>query len=260
LDLQKAVSDFKKDFETFHRDSDTKIQDMTADLKNLVNAFTPNVKDLDDIPGVRTPKWYQGVITFDYNDNAERFVSIDINPEGPFVITKITPLWAVGNGVVPTGGNSEKYFTNGSNSFAPLENSLVSSGRILPCTAYPFIAQNFGYKNLSVLQSLKNYFYRNDAFETFNWGVFSDIPEFFFQIEVTGTGKFWTTQPISAAALYGCFGNPLHTGVMGWVDRGDRISIRAVPAVAVPHVGRVVFVLEGFQILGDVNISKELGY
>jgi hypothetical protein len=263
LDLQKAVSNFKKDFETFHRDSDNKMQNMTSELKNLVNAFTPNVKDLDDIPGVRTPKWYQGVIAFDYNDNAERFVSIDINPEGPFVITKITPLWAVGNGIVPTGGNSIDYFTNGNPAPiipVPSGNSLVSSGRILPCTAYPLIAQNFGYENPSGNQSLQKYLYRNDAVQTFYWGVFSDIPEFFFQVEVAGTGKFWTTQAISAAAFYGYFGQPLHTGVLGWVERGDRISIRAIPAVAVPHVGRVVFVLEGFQILGDVNISKELGY
>ena len=266
-ELQKAVTDFKKDFAFFRQSSQEKMQDMTLELKTLTNAFTPNVKDLDDIPGVRTPKWYQGTIPFDYGDSAEKFVSIDINPEGPFVITKITPLWAVGDGFTILGGNDYKYFTN-STPPAPLPTlSTVASNRILPCSAYPIVCQNFGYTNTETTgysdPSLAKLFYRNPNIvggSTSTWGALSDIPEMFFQIEIVGAGRFWTTQAISAAAFYGCFGYPLYTGVLGWVERGDRISIRAVPSVPAPHVGRVLFILEGFQILGDVNISKELGY
>lgn len=257
LDLQKAVTDFKKDFEAFRQGSQSKMVDMTSDLKNLVNAFTPNVKDLEDIPGVRTPKWYQAVIPFDYADSAEKFSSVDINPEGPFVITKITPLWVIGDGITLLGGNNAAYFTNAAI-------SPVVSNRVLPCSAYPIVCQNFGYANTESsgynTPYLSQLFHRDVNEANTLWGVLSDIPEMFFQIEITGSGKFWTTQPISAAAFYGCFGYPLYTGVMGWVERGDRISIRAIPSVPTPHVGRVLFILEGFQILGDVNITKELGY
>lgn len=260
LDLQKMIFDFKSEISNLSLISRNQMDDFDRDIKALTNSLLPNVRDLDSIPGVRTPKWYQVVINFDINDDSEKFSTIDINPEGPFVVKQITPLWFVGNGNNVSGNNKPEYFANGLGG-----GDIVPSGRILPCSAYPLILKTLGYTN-SVstgygIPSMPQLFYRDTYIgNTTSWGPLSDIPELFFQIEITGTGKMWTNQPISAAAFYGYFGRPLDVGVLGWIDRGDRLTIKAIPSVAVPHVGKVLFILHGYQILGDVNISKELGY
>ncbi len=260
LEIQRSISDFKRELEDLSKGNLEKIDDFAKEIKLLANALQPEVRDLDSIPGVRTPKWYQAIIPFQYRDNAEKFTSVDINPEGPFVITQITPLWVVGDGYLPSGGNLADYFVNGNLLLHP----PVASGRVLPCTAFPMISKTLGYTNADGngrnTPSMPQLFYRSQTTDPDTWGVLSDIPELFFQIQVSGTGKFWTNQPVSAAAFYGYFGRPLDVGVLGWVDRGDRITISATPSVPIPHIGRVLFVLHGYQILGDVNISKELGY
>lgn len=260
LEIQRSIGDFKKELSQLATENVGKIDDFAKEIKLLANALQPEVRDLDSIPGVRTPKWYQAIIPFQYRDSAEKFTSIDINPEGPFVITQITPLWVVGDGLTPEGSNLSEYFVNGNLGL----HFPVASGRVLPCTAFPFISKTLGYTNSDGngrnTPSAPQLFYRSASTDPDEWGVLSDIPEMFFQIQVSGTGKFWTNQPISAAAFYGYFGRPLDVGVLGWVDRGDRITISATPSVPVPHIGRVFFILHGYQILGDVSISKELGY
>ncbi len=260
LEIQRSIGDFKKELSELSTENVGKIDDFAKEIKLLANALQPEVRDLDSIPGVRTPKWYQAIISFDYRDNAEKFTSIDVNPEGPFVITQITPLWIVGDGRTTIGGNLKEYFVNGN----LLNADVIASGRTLPCTAFPMISKALGYTNTdgsgSNTPSMSQLFYRAPNTDPDTWGVLSDIPEVFFQIQVAGTGKFWTNQPVSAAAFYGYFGRPLDVGVLGWVDRGDRLTISATPSVTMPHLGRVCVVFHGYQILGDVSISKELGY
>ena len=92
------------------------------------------------------------------------------------------------------------------------------------------------------------------------WGPLSDIPEFNFQIEIGGSGRFWTNQPISAAALYGYGGQPMYMGVQGWIERSDRLIVHATPLIETPNKGKVRMSFHGYQILTHVSISEALGY
>lgn len=98
-----------------------------------------------------------------------------------------------------------------------------------------------------------------DLFNTVNQNVLQVIPEFSFQIEIAGSGRFWTNRAIPAAAFYGQY-NPLYTGIAGWVERTDRIVVHVTPNVAVPLKGTVKVVFHGYQILGHVNVGQALGY
>ena len=53
-----------------------------------VDRWSNIVRDLEDIPGVRTPRWYEVDVTFDQGDTQLRFNSAEISPDGPFVITQ----------------------------------------------------------------------------------------------------------------------------------------------------------------------------
>lgn len=192
------------------------------------------IKDLDDIPGTRTPRWYEVDVDFSYQDSQLRFNSAEISPDGPFIITQVQPYWTITDTDVTR-------FTGG---------GAAPTGRLLPCTAFPMVVSNFGSTNTNptigpVFQSLV--------------GGLSDIPEFSFQIEIAGSGRFWTNRAIPAAAFYG-ESQPLYTGIAGWVERTDRIVVHCTPEVAIPHNGRVRMVFHGYQILGHVNIGEALGY
>lgn len=267
LGIQKELNQYKDYLDRQKKDKLDQMNQISKELKNIANFLATNVKDLEDIPGVRTPKMYEVNIEFDYQDTSLKFNSIEINPEGPFLITQITPLWEVRDSLarVISPGVFETHFAN--TAAGVLQNP--PNGTILPCTAYPMILNSFGIANTTGLDyntpSYAQLFnrYSDVAISVDNnrqWGVLSDIPEFDFQIEVAGSGRYFTNQPISAASLYGYMGQPMFMGVQGWADRGDKLVIHATPTVPVPHKGLVRFCLHGYQILGNISISKALGY
>lgn len=252
LDIQKELQDYKQKFDTTTDSTKREMHEITTEMKAFANTITYNTQDIENIAGVRTPKWYSVTVGFDYDDSSLKFSSIEINSEGPFIITQITPIWRIQD-------PNREHFARGS-SGTPYQ------GRTLPCTAYPFLnnvlgittqntaGSNTGYNTPSFTQLVTR-------FSGFNaWGVLSDIPEFDFQIEVVGTGKFFTAQPIPAATFYGNKQQPLFTGIQGWADRGDRLVIHCTPIVPVPHKGQVEFIIHGYQILGDFKIEEVLQY
>jgi hypothetical protein len=260
LDIQKELNSYKDQMANRKSEYLKQAQGISKELTAIANNLATNVKDLEDIPGVRTPKFYEVPIEFDFQDTSLKFNSAEINPEGPFLITQITPLWQMKD---PT----KEHYANIDVAIPGLNNT--PNGRILPCTAYPMIINSFGTTNAEYIgYTTPNYIqlfnrYQNTGFPYLlnqQWGVLSDIPEFDFQIEIAGSGKYFTNQPISAACLYGYMGLPLFMGVQGWAERGDKIVINATPTVPVPQKGVVRFILQGYQILGNVNISDALGY
>lgn len=257
--LQQQIATYKAQADTDTKQLEGEIKRIALELKSLADSLTPRYKDIEDIPGIRTPKWYEVDIEFTYNTSANtvQTKSIEINPEGPFVITQITPVWEITD-------TNEAHFANHDNN-AGISTS-VPTGRVLPCTAFPMLVRNLGLTNSYNLgyntPSLSQLCNNNPVPVLFNAndGPLKDVPEFNFQIEIAGSGRYWTNQPIPAAAFFGYGGQPMYMGVQGWVERTDRIIIHATPKVAIPHDGKVRFTMHGYQILGHISISEALGY
>lgn len=243
------------------------VQQALGDVSNRMNALqsqivqngAPNQQpsrpmQIEDIPGLRTPRWYEVDIDFSQGDSAARFNSAEIAPDGPFVITQCAPWWTITD-------------TNGANFYGAPANA--PTGRVLPCSATPFLLGS-GITSLSGSTDAAFVGQTQGIGDLFNGagtnGALSDIPEFSFQIEIQGSGRFWTNQAIPAAEFYGWGGQPNYLGIQGWVERTDRITVHATPentrgpgAAGVPHNGRVRFVFCGYQILGPINIAEALG-
>lgn len=246
--LQQQLSSTKTISENEVKGLEDELNRLVDNLKRLSNSMNPKFKSIEDIPGIRTPKWYQVDVPFEYLENAEKIGSIQINAEGPFVITQITVFWEFQD-------TDDDHFAN------PVAAGSTPVGRIVPCTAFPMIVNNLGYTNSTTAYttpSLAQLTNTNGANTT--WGPLSDIPEFNFQIEIGGSGRFWTNQPIPAAVLYGYGGQPLYMGIQGWLERSDRLIVHAIPLFALRNTGKVRMCFHGYQILSHVSISEALGY
>jgi len=245
--IQQQLASNKNLIDSEMKSLDEEISKISKDLKLLASDLVPRFKSIEDIPGIRTPKWYDVDIAFEAGEVAERIFSTQINAEGPFIITQITALWEI--------------LDINPDDFANPPAQITNKGRILPCTAYPMIVNNLGITNSTTAYntpSLSQLCNRTGANTT--WGPLSDVPEFDFQIEIGGSGRFWTNQPISAAALYGYGGQPMYMGVQGWIERSDRLIVHATPLITVPNKGKVRMSFHGYQILTHVSISEALGY
>jgi len=225
-----------------------KMDDLGKQISSL-DKWNNVVKDLDDIPGVRTPRWYEVDIDFERGADTLKFNSTEISPDGPFVITQIQPYYKITD-------------TNYDATIANVVGSSIPTGRMLPCSAYSFLMNTLGANSRgdSTLQPYDNRML-GDLFNTsnVNEAVFSAIPELSFQLEIAGSGRFWTNRAIPASAFYGQY-NPLYTGIAGWVERTDRIVVHVTPEVAMPLKGTVKMVFHGYQILGHVSVGSALGY
>jgi len=232
----------------------SQIQQALGDINNRLNAIgqaqevsiqgasqPDRPRQIEDIPGARTPRWYEVDIDFALGDTSLSFNSAEIAPDGPFIITQCAPWWLVTD-------------TNAANFQGPP--AVAPTGRTLPCTAAPLLLNGGALTNPATALNLGNLAGTGAGVLG---GIVGDIPEFSFQIEIAGSGRFWTNVRTPAASFYGWGGQPNYLGVQGWVERTDRIVVHATPEIAIPHAGRVRFVFEGYQILGPVNISEQLG-
>ena len=229
-----------------------KLSEMSTRLQE-VDRWSNVVRDLEDIPGVRTPRWYEVDVQFERGDSQLRFNSSEISPDGPFIITQMQPYYTYTEDTTSTD-------------FENITSQKAVAGRTVPCTAYPFLLGSLGSVNNP--QSGVG----TEPFTNTLIGDLADsaaipsvptplnaIPEFSFQIEIAGSGRFWTNRALPASAFYG-ESNPLYSGIAGWVERTDRIVVHCTPEVSIPIGGRVRFVFHGYQILGHVNIGQALGY
>jgi hypothetical protein len=225
-------------------------------MKHLAEMLVPEIKTIEDIPVAKHPKWFmvelpdmQPKLTADIVTSY-----VNINPEGPFVISSIVPLFEITKPQTDSFGG----FAN------PVVGGSQPIGRILPCTSLPMLVNSLGrttsaglgYNTPSLWQL--NYNALIGAADT--WGPLADIPELEFQIEIGGSGRFWTNQYIPAAAFYGTQGNPGYLGCLGWVDRADRLIIHARNIKPIGYFGRALFIFHGYQMLGHIDIAKALGY
>ena len=249
-DLKSLVRDLRRDVKSL-KDSATlqssKSQARLAELGSKVESFEANarkVRNISDIPGRKTPKWYVVDIDFTYGESAPRFNSTQITAEGPFVCTQMLPYYLVLD-------SDYTHYQGPRGAVNPDPNATpLAKGRYFPCTAAAVMGQNL----LSVGE-----FAATGEPQSFK-GPLRDIPEFSFRIEVGGSGVFWTQdKTVPAAAFYGAR-EPLYLGIQGYAERTDRLIVHAHPETEIPLTGRVRMVFHGFQIAGDINISRLLGY
>jgi len=209
-----------------------------------VDKWSNVVRDLEDIPGIRTPRWYEVDVNFDRGDTQLKFNSTEISPDGPFIITQMQPYYTITQ--------------NTSSLAAEIASGKNVQGRTVPCTAFPFLLNNLsGVNNAASLFTIGDL--ADVATAPADATPLNIIPEFSFQIEIAGSGRFWTNRAVPAASFYG-ENNPLYSGIAGWVERTDRIVLHCTPETTIPVGGRVRMVFHGYQILGHVSIGQALGY
>lgn len=248
------------------------IQDARELLSDTKNKNRP--KSVEDLPGVKIPKWYEVSIPIASGTKMNTVTTgqVVINANGPFVVTQIAPFWQITDKTVTNISSA----TDPANFFNPVISAgpppvltNAPTGRILPCSAFENIINVLGITNLvstgatapSIQNLLDN---RISSFEPSSpiksGGFLSDIQEMAFQIEIVGSGRFWTNDFIPAPAFYGYNGIPSYMAINSYVDRMDIVKIHVKNTVETTHAGIVRFVMHGYEILGKVDITKALGY
>jgi hypothetical protein len=205
-----------------------KFDSIESEIKKLTRSIestpTAKVNTIDDVPGYRIPRWYSVQVDLEEGSTARTSGNVTIDPEGPFVITQIVPGFLITD--APSGTAS-------------------FIGRNVPCSASAIIYNQLG---------------SSGTITDVSGPINAVIPELVFELEIGGSGRLWTNQPVSAAAFYG-FPQPLITGVAGWIDPTDTFKVYATPIKAMPVTGTVEFVMHGYQILNpNIRLSKFLGF
>jgi len=205
-----------------------KFDSIESEIKKLTRSIesmpTSKVNTIDDVPGYRIPRWYSVQVALEEGSTARTSGNVTIDPEGPFVITQIVPGFLITD--------------------APVGTPTDYIGRNVPCSASATIYNQMG----------------NGTSATSISEINEVIPELVFELEIGGSGRLWTNQPVSAAAFYG-FPQPLITGVAGWIDPTDTFKVYATPVKQMPVTGIVEFVMHGYQILNpNIRLSKFLGF
>lgn len=244
-DIQKEISEIKS-ANTLDKDVASAVLERLDKRLRKIDIWRNNLKFLEDVPGLRAPKWYTVDIPFDFGETESKAREIIISNEGPFMCTQIQAYYLV------TDADSEHY-VQGDVPF--LSNAL---GRTLAPTAF---FPTMGWGQLPYFDNLFNVFssYVNELTGVLVRGRGWNLPDFDIQIEVSGSARYWAGEPIPIASLYGVI-NPEYTGICGVVQQTDRLVVRAYPTtntVNLSGVLRVVF--HGSQIQGNIDLTQYLG-
>ncbi len=240
-----------------------RMHELDGDMKAFQRKH--RIKTIEDLPGVKIPKWYVVDIPFSAFDkmNTEVSRSVIINAEAPIVITQMNPIWQITQESIPAGDFAYEYFANPN---AIVGTTSLPTNRILPCTAFANVVNSLGRTNDTGLgyqnPSLNELLGRASTVVTpgIPFGPLSDLPEISFQIEIIGSGRFWTNDFIPAPAFFGYDGKPLYLGIAGYIGQTDRLKITAKTTTERFAEGKVRFCIHGYEILGKVDISQALGY
>jgi hypothetical protein len=243
-----------------------KMHELDDDMKAFQRKH--RIKTIEDLPGIKIPKWYVVDLPFEAlaDMNTEVTRSVIINAEGPIVITQINPVWQITQDSVPDGEYAVFYFCNPNRpGFNP---TSLPTNRIIPCTAFANIVNTLGRTNTvglgyqwpSLNQLLADPYGGLVFDEGIPRGVLCDLPEIAFQIEIIGSGRFWTNDFIPAPAFFGYDGKPLYLGISGYVGPTDKLKITAKTTTKRYAAGKVRFCVHGYEIIGKVDIAQALGY
>lgn len=208
------------------------------------------IKDIEAVPGARTPKWYVVDIDFSYGETQAKTRALEVSPDGVFVCTQLQAYYKIRDSDYTHYGLSTS-----KSLFVPTSPTeyMGPYGRYLPCTTAYIVNRGPFINPVGNAPTTPNPVDGDDEVDN----QLYPFPEFSFQFEQPGLG-FWANKPIPAACLYGVE-EPLYANALAYVDRRARVTITAKPEARVPLTGTVRIVLHGYQILGNLDLEKLLG-
>ena len=137
---------------------------------------------------------------------------------------------------------------------------IAIAGRTVTCSAFPFLLGALGSVNngggpATPFQNTLIGNIAGSALAPTDPTPLAAIPEFSFQIEIAGSGRFWTNRALPAASFYGEY-NPLRVSKAGLSVQ--TVAVHCTPETSVPVGGRV----HGIPRIPIqyVNIGQALGY
>lgn len=243
--LQVELLSLKQRTKVVQDSSKERINSISNSLKQAEDKASL-LKSIRDVSGKKSPSWYEVDIFFEAGDSEPNSGSTGIS-SGPFVCTQMQSLY------MNTDQNAAHFPDSGS-----LPTNAV--GRPYPCSAFFNIITEYSGATVpfpgtpSYLGPLFSY-----SGVATNAGIGQNYPEFDFTIQIQGSGRYWTSSKIPAAAFYGT-DNPLYVGYEGLVDAFDRIIVTAYPTIPIRNSGFVRFVFFGYEISTKKTISDLLGY
>lgn len=274
LTLQQQLTNAKENLEL----EKVKYNSLKDRVSWILDALKKNIhtkyRSIEDIPGIRIPRWYDVNLEFteeyyDFNNVSSQFVpaltaTVSVSPDGPFIVTQITPLVQVTSRFYAIPVKAADYSVH------------PEIGRILPASAYSNIVNNLGRTNTSTVFGYNSpSLSQLDAInivDTDLSGVLQELDEFDVQIKINGNGRLYTNTPVSTAGLYAFKGLPFFTGIAGIFEKSDRISVTAtlktkqevnkgtIDNPAPYGTKRLKICFHGYQILNPIIVSDLLGY
>lgn len=255
--LQAEISDLRAQRDaTLVKESAalSRIEDKFDDFDNWATVL----RTLDDVPGLRVPKWYKVEIPFEFGDKQSKFESTQISATGPFVCTQMQAYYRITD-------------TTASHYVSPLPSiETVTSnarGRLLQPTAYNATvfkyarAYSYGFVAPGIfpqefIGDLFSSYVEGPPFNELQRGEGWNYPDFDVSIELANSNRLWTgRQKIPSAALYGVYG-PLYLGAPGLVMPADSIVVHASPTTDTVHLSGVfTLVFHGYQICAHLSPS-----
>jgi len=242
-EVQQSVSELKADLLNSKTDAKTRLDRLNQLVENQKYA-RESLKDLSAFPGIKQPKWYSVDIDFEYGDTETKRGEALISADSAFVCTQVQSYYVI--------RDSDPDHYRLPPDFPPFY--YTAEGRTIQNSMY---SSNIGQAYIFSLNILA-------AFSTFtNFGT-TEIgdgfpqPEFDFQIEVEGTGRYWASENIPACLFLGGL-SPFYLGYEGVVENSDRLVVYADPTKFVPLKGTVRFVFHGYSISSKLSSSALLG-
>lgn len=245
---QTEIANLRKSIKSDTRMSTAVLEDLQERLKRS-SSWNRSVKDLEDLPGLKVPKWYMVEIPFDYGDTSSKTGEVIISAEGPFVCTQIQTYYRITD-------TDPLHYAATRIDLDPLSSTAV--GRLISATSFfPLMGDLQVCRFLDWQTQFSAY---TDVLGSYSIGLGHVYPEFDLQIHIEGSGRAWAGDRTPAAAFYGV-GNPLFTGISGVVEHSDRIEVLGAPSIPkVTLAGKLTTVFHGYHIGGTVDFYESLGY
>lgn len=219
------LAQFQTTLQTHYKPALEELQREVANLQRTNSAAPPTggglLQSIESVPGARMPQWYTAEHTFVVGSTASGFASVEVSPEGPFIITQVGAAWRCTD---------------------PAIGMANITGRLLPLSAFRNFGQALNPATGAVLASGANLL---------------NMPEFSLRFEVEGSGRFLCNIDMPAH-LVDYMDHPKYTGCLGWVDGSNRLKVIMNPEIATPHVGKVIVTFIGYQILNPIKLGDVL--
>lgn len=246
---QAEIANLRKSIKSDKRLSMAVLDDLQQRLTQSSN-WNRSVKDLEDLPGLKIPKWYMVEIPFDYGDTAAKTGEVIISAEGPFVCTQVQTYYRITD-------TEALHYADQNINVDPLSSTAV--GRLVSATSFFPLMGDLQVCRFLDWQTQFSAYSRTAGGNT-NIGQGHVYPEFDLQIHIEGSGRAWAGDKTPAAAFYGV-GAPLYTGISGVVEHSDRIEVLGIPSIPkVTLAGKLITVFHGYHIGGTVDFYESLGY